>query len=311
MRYVAALDAASILEATRQTHSFWGNGRSLEEHTAYNLRQLSEAGPELLRYVGLTDDAGSLCASIKRYSLQLSSPAQAGRTLRAVGIGAVFTRPDARGRGHASALLAEVLREAADLGYAAAWLYSDIAPSIYERLGFVAMPAVEHVAPLASLPREGALSTRPVPGADVLELGAPYEQSFEPGVRWLRPVRSRAAFRYFCWRNGVRSARWLHDGGRRVGYVIASPVASTRSLWVDEWSAPGVPVERVWATLRELAVTEDLGTVTGWLRPDAVGPPFTAAPRAEAIPMVAALDGSWRPEAVPRDHAHFGSIDHF
>ncbi len=310
MRYLARLDHDAVLEATRHTFPVWGEHRTAEEHAAYNLRQLEEAGPELLRYVGLVDEAGRLVASMKRYSLQLASPAAPDAVVRAVGVGAVFTREDARRRGLGSALLGEVLREARDLGYAAAWLYSDVDPSIYARSGFVALPAWEHRAPAGSLPSDGALATRPLDG-DVDRLIALYERSFEGGARWLRPARSRAALRYFRWRNAIRGEHLLLDGAREVGHLVAAPAASKHTLWVDEWSAPGIDPARVWATVRALADAEGCSAVAGWLRPDQLAPWFTPTRRASAIPMVAVIDGSFSIASVPSDYAHFGSVDHF
>src|SRR5262249_3552849 len=139
LKYVALLDRAQIAEACRQHQALWGADVSPAAHAARVLRRLETAGPELLRYVGLVDPRGRLVSALLRYSLLLRQGASA--PVRAVGIGAVFTRPSARGRGAASALLRAVMDEGRDLGYAAALLYSDIDPAFYERLGFVALPA--------------------------------------------------------------------------------------------------------------------------------------------------------------------------
>ena len=130
MRYVPSLPRALVEEATRHHHATWGRGSTQEEHTAHNFEQLERAGPELLRYAGLVDEGG-LVASFKRYALLLHHEARG--VIRAMGVGAVFTRPSARGRGAASALLKEAMREAADLGDEAALLYSDIDPAFYAR----------------------------------------------------------------------------------------------------------------------------------------------------------------------------------
>jgi GNAT superfamily N-acetyltransferase len=323
LTYVPRLDRDTVAEASRQTHAIWGAGRDLAEHEARTLEQLERGGPELLRYVGLVDDDGRLVASIKRYALALAVPASPAGVVPAVGIGAVFTRDDARRQGAATTLLRAVLGEARDLGYRAAWLYSDVAPAIYERLGFVSLPAWIHEALAAELPAQGALERRsitldapPVHAAgvdDVDRVLGWYEAAWDR--RWLRPVRSRAALRYFGWRNGVRGAHLLHDGGREVGYVIAQPTepssGARRALWVEEWSAPGVPVARIFATFRAMAEASGAATVRGWLRPDTVALPFSRTRRADAWPMIAALDDSWSPQAVPGDHVHLGSLDHF
>ncbi len=169
-RYLAALDRTQIVEAARQNHPLWGGDRSPAEHAAYTLGQLEIAGPELMRYVGLVDGRGRLVGALKRYSL----PFRDGRgdALRAVGIGAVFTRPAAHGQGVASALLRAVMGEARDLGYAAALLYSDIDPGYYARLGFVALPARDWTVSRPTSP-EAARSPYGAPGSAMKSASSP------------------------------------------------------------------------------------------------------------------------------------------
>jgi predicted N-acetyltransferase YhbS len=316
VRYVPRLDRALVEEATRHTLRFWALGKTQEEHTAHNVAQLANAGPEVLRYVGLVDDGGALLASIKRYTLLLRAPD--GAVLRTAGIGAVFTPEAGRGRGAASALLRAVLDEARDLGYGAALLYSDIAPAFYARFGFTELPAVDHMAPAAALPEQGGLSLRPAGTDDLDRLLAWHEATWPQG--WLRPLRSRALWRYFRWRN--RLTEWiLADGHHDVGYLVAGPddpqrdlpePRSATTLWVDEWAAPGVDAARVWATVRRLAEREGRTSVGAWLRPDGVPAAFTAARRPEAIPMVAFLDGDARAHLpTPPASAFIGSFEHF
>lgn len=57
------------------------------------------------------------------------------------GIGSVATPPERRGRGHASALIQRVVAGLESDGARAIFLHSDVAPTLYERLGFVALPA--------------------------------------------------------------------------------------------------------------------------------------------------------------------------
>ncbi len=63
-----------------------------------------------------------------------------GRTPNGVRIGYVYTPPESRGRGYASALVAEVSQSMLDLGYDFCVLYTDLAnPTsnrIYQRLGY-------------------------------------------------------------------------------------------------------------------------------------------------------------------------------
>jgi predicted N-acetyltransferase YhbS len=315
-RYIPELDEGLVREAARNTHALWSGGRDLEAHTESQFAQLRRAGSALLRFVGLVDDSG-LVASIKRYTLGMALPG--GGSAGAVGIGAVFTRMDARGTGAASALIERVLAEARAEGLGAALLYSDIDPAFYERLGFVTLPAVSHIAPVSSLPSGTDLTRRPAREEDERAMLEAHDASFD--ASFLRLRRSLAAFRFFRFRNRIERAWILRLDGEDIGYVIADKHDSSRddgamvppiTLWVDEW-ASRVPLElpQVFGALRALAEHEGAQHVAGWLRPDHAIPPFTAVPRSISIPMVCPLGQGLRAEDIRPDRAYFGSFDHF
>lgn len=302
--FVPHLDRARVIEATGHTLALWGDGRSREDYASYILGQLELAGPELLHYAGLVDDTG-LVASMKRYGLRLRGPD--GRERPAVGIGAVYTRDDARGRGHAAALLREILREAREAGAAAAWLHAEIDPAYYARLGFLELSGLAHRASAAELPACEPLQLRPAGSEDMDRLLAWYDAASPPGPS-LRPARWPHMWRYFVFRNGVQA--WiLADGGRDVGYLAASP--GRGKLWVNEWSAPGVEHARILGTLRAFAEREGAPEVAGWLPPDVVGPPFQAEPRKAGVPMIALLDPAWTAAGIDPGRIHFGSFEYF
>ena len=329
-RYVPSLSGPEIEQATRHTYTLWGTGRSQEAHTAHNLEQLRRAGPELLRYAGLADDSG-LVASMKRYGLLLR---RGDATVPALGVGAVFTRPDARKRGLAAEMIRIVLAEGRDLGCEAAILFSEIEPTYYARLGFVALPAIDHFARVDALPNAGVLRLRPAGQHDVDQLVAWHEERFRDGPArgWLRPARTPALWRYFTWRNRLGAAWILSDGGRELGYLIGglddplrdmpeprapwsmfAPLPPKPALyWIDEWSAPGVPTERVLATIHALAAAAPASLVGGWLPPDPESDPamaaFAPAPRPTAFPMVAPLEPSL---AIDPARTFLGSFEHF
>jgi hypothetical protein len=59
------------------------------------------------------------------------------------GFGAVFTRPEDRGRGHAAAIIEQIIDRARGEGAAVAGLFSEIGERYYARLGFQAVPLEE------------------------------------------------------------------------------------------------------------------------------------------------------------------------
>jgi GNAT superfamily N-acetyltransferase len=294
------LDEVQVAEASRQHHALWGGDRTLDEQARHNLRQLATAGPELLRYVGLVDARGRLVGALKRYALLLTEGD--GRIVvqrRAVGIGAVFTRPSMRGRGVASTLLRAVMDEARDLGYAAALLYSDIDPAFYARLGFVALPARDWAIATADLPARGALDVRRAREGDLDRLLALHEAAWRaerPG--YLRPARSRALWRYFRFRNRIRGEWIVRHRGRDAGYIIAGLDDPRRDLpdprepglfWFDEAAVPGVPRARLWATVRALAEEARATRVQGWIDPGGAPEGATRMARPSSFPMIAPL----------------------
>jgi len=312
-RFVPLLDRSQIDEAARQNQSLWAYGRSDADHRAHTAAQLANAGPELLRYVGLVGDHG-LVAACKRYGLLFRAN---GREARVFGIGAVFTPEAERGRGHAPALIRALHAEARDLGYAAAILYSDIDPAYYARLGFLALPAVDHFASPDALPTVGALAFRPAEEADLDRLIAWHEASWAASPEAIRPMRSRALWRFFRWRNRIAGAWILSEGERDVGYLLAGLDDPQRDLpdprpegllWVDEWSAPDVDPARVLATIRALAEREGARTIGLWLRPGQDPAPFRATPRLASFPMILPIAKGL---SVDPARSHLGSFEHF
>ena len=74
------------------------------------------------------------------------------------GIGSVATSPEARGRGHASALVAGVAARLEAAGSRGIWLFSDIDPGFYARLGFGAVRAFDDTVCMVRPPAD-----RPLP----------------------------------------------------------------------------------------------------------------------------------------------------
>ncbi|MEO5727944.1 MAG: GNAT family N-acetyltransferase, partial [Byssovorax sp.] len=312
-RYVPLLDRSEIDEAARQNQALWGYGRSEAEHLAHTAAQLAHAGPELLRYVGLVSEQGLVAAS-KRYGLLFRA---GGREARVLGIGAVFTKESERGKGHAPALIRAMVREARDLGYAAAVLYSDIDAAYYARLGFIALPAVDCFALPCALPDADALPFRPAEEGDLDRLIAWHEASWASSPGASRPMRSRALFRFFQWRNRVADAWILGDAGRDAGYLLAGlddpqrdlpEPRPDRLLWVDEWSAPGVDPARVLATIRAVADRSRALKIGLWPRPGQDLASLRSAARLASFPMILPIAPGLVVDPL-RDH--LGSFEHF
>lgn len=121
----------------RDTYPLWGGGLSFDAYVRFQhgQRRTAWGGGHLDRVVLL--DGTRPLASAKRYDL---SARLDGRIRRVLGIGAVFTPRELRGRGAASALVAHLVEAANTDGYEYALLFSDVGPTLYERLDFVPLP---------------------------------------------------------------------------------------------------------------------------------------------------------------------------
>jgi len=127
-----------ILDGTFQ---IWNEGLSRPAYGQWNQAQLRTpwARRHLQRFASL-DDRGQVLATAKQYHFDVRVD---GREGWMCGIGAVFTPPEQRGRGYASALIEELVSRARRDGALLASLFSEISSAFYERLGFTGVPLDE------------------------------------------------------------------------------------------------------------------------------------------------------------------------
>jgi predicted N-acetyltransferase YhbS len=115
----------------------WGDGLTRQAYGRWNEAQLKTPwARDHLERVAFVED-GQLLASAKRYRFTAWLD---GRAVPAIGIGAVFTPPACRGRGHAPRLIQTLCDEARADGCGLAMLFSEIGSAYYERLGFRIVP---------------------------------------------------------------------------------------------------------------------------------------------------------------------------
>jgi predicted N-acetyltransferase YhbS len=138
-------------EILDQSWPLWGDGLSRPAYAQWNAAQLRTAwGHDHLARLALVDDGRLLC-SAKRYRFTLWLD---GRRVRALGIGAVFTPPGERGRGHAPRMIEALCDEARADGCELAMLFSEIGAPYYERLGFRVVPVA--ASDVAVITKDGA-----------------------------------------------------------------------------------------------------------------------------------------------------------
>jgi GNAT superfamily N-acetyltransferase len=115
------------------TFTIWSEGLTRRAYSQWNRGMTGTAwGRQRLRRVALLRD-DELLASAKRYDF---AALIGGKRQEILGIGAVFTPPGLRGRGHARALVEHMLADAEERGCTAAVLFSEIGGDYYASMGF-------------------------------------------------------------------------------------------------------------------------------------------------------------------------------
>src|SRR5262245_17085573 len=120
MADLAIVEGPYLQQVLDHSYPVWHDGLSRAAYGRYFAGQLATPwGRAHLRRVALVD-RGEVLASAKLYTLDASLD---GRALRIAGIGALFTAPADRGRGHARALVERLLERSADEGATVALLF--------------------------------------------------------------------------------------------------------------------------------------------------------------------------------------------
>ena len=328
-RYVRSLDADGRQRAFAHTFEAWSEGREQSEHVAYQEEQL-ERGAGLLDYAGLVDDDGKLLASMKRFSLALR---HRGEVIPTMGIGALMVPTALRRRGLARELIEASIDDARSSGSRAAWLFSEVDPAYYARLGFVEVPFRLAASDVDSLPdaiptgfsvscgaKSSEGSDRVFGGSDGDGDGAAFldEARFVSLADALHPARTSAARAYFAWRNNhTYVSLWSATGALR-GYVAVGSMSSGAqpALEVCEWASTKPDEAALLAALRSVAVSWGATRVVGSLKAllDGAGAACATGPSLEVtnerygVPMFRSLDPSL---TLDPEKVHVAIADYF
>jgi hypothetical protein len=250
-----------------ETFEMWGDGRTFERYAADFVAVANSAyGKRRSFTVGLRED-GELVSSCKNYDREIRWN---DVSLRTTGIGAVFTPARLRGRGCAAAMLGALLDAERAAGRDVAFLYSDIHPLYYERLGFFAVPSRLFTLRADALDGSPA-GARPIEAADwaavrrcfdALERTRPWSFRRTPLVwdwmrkRWDAPLQDGSQ----PVRLGVRRGRTL------VAYVVGRRALREDTFVVDDFAFDGEEGRAILPALLR-AAAGDLRRVGGWLPP--------------------------------------------
>ena len=121
------------------TFGLWGYGRSYEQYVTQTQELVASGyGRRYYRTLALDDGNRRTLSSCKRYEREARA---SNIRLRGAGFGGIFTPPQHRGKGFASAMIGLALDGARSEGFDFAFLFSDIHPHFYEQLGFRILPS--------------------------------------------------------------------------------------------------------------------------------------------------------------------------
>lgn len=241
------------------TYPIWSDGLSRVDYERFNRAQmLTPWGAAHLERVAWMD-GGRVLASAKKYRLELGI---AGAPVPCLGIGAVFTPPDARGRGHAPALIEAMIGEAAREGVPYALLFSEIGADYYARLGFEPLAITESTIGLRQQPREGApaVLVRGADDRDIADIAAMHQKRAETYALSLHrsadyarhAVTKRRMLAAFS-PPGVRQVEFFiaEEGASAVAYVVIS--RGPEGPVLEEWGDRDPAGARLGAMLQVLA----------------------------------------------------------
>lgn len=279
------------------THEIWGGDRTQESY-AGRVLQLSATpyGKKHYRTLALTGGTPEVLASFKRYE---RAARLASKPLRAIGIGAVFTPPEHRGRGYASAMIGLELDRERKAGADFAFLFSNIHPQFYKQLGFVELPSRSFSVRVDSLEWR-RLIVEPVPTHDWSAVRACFKEtaasrtwSFERSTVFWSWIRTMNATQLTTAQRVDLVVRRLRTV---VAYVLGCREPREDVYVVDEFGfIDDAAKDTIPALLRYAA--GDLQRVAGWLPPEPARstlPRGSVRRRKDAICMAAPLSPAGR-----------------
>jgi GNAT superfamily N-acetyltransferase len=302
------------------TYPIWNEGLTRPAYARWNRAQLrTRWGRDHLQRFALVDAAGQLLATAKRYRFDARLD---GRDLQVAGIGALFTPPDFRGRGHAAALIDQLLdRERRD-GVAMAALFSEIGSPFYERLGFAIVPLDEVTVNVTIKGGSPAMLVRAGDDRDIEAVSAMHDVRSAAARFTLR--RPPPLIQYALTKKrllaGLGPARLrqveffvAEEGASAVAYVTLSVSANGGTL--EEAGDRDPAGARLGAMLQVLVAREPSQQAplirTWWPRAFPVPPQLTLTDRIDARDtlMVRALNGS--PPKLTADDVFYWRSDYF
>lgn len=238
----------------------------------------------------IADADGRLVAHAAMRNLPVMAPTIGERVMFA-NIGAVATDVSARGAGHASAIVRELMDGAQRAGAVAAILWTSL-EGFYERLGFIAVPGESRfTVDRSRLPRDPSIEARRMNANDVQSLLR--LRGLDPAPILRTPAEARVLFALPRARTYVAA-----QSGRIAAYVVIGKGLDFADM-AHEWA--GEP-SLVAALLREAMFAEGLEKTT------IIGPSRDRGFRAVFAPVADREDRAPMAWIAPLDRARLARI---
>jgi GNAT superfamily N-acetyltransferase len=274
--FLSPASPAQLAEILDATFPIWGEGLDRASYGRYNAAQRRTSwGTRHLERLVLSDGRAWL-STAKRYELRARLDA---REVRVLGIGAVFTPPALRRRGHAADLLRRMLDQAEGEGFSLALLFSEIGVGYYESLGFEPIPITQLRLDVLHAGRPLAIPIRSGESRDyqaIAEMNAQQAEGYR--LTLLRDpdyISFAVAKKRLLAASGPPGRRRVEffvveEGGRAAAYVVLLEVGD---YWmVTECGDRDPSGARVGAMLQTLMALGARPTIRAWLPPGFLPP---------------------------------------
>ena len=312
---------AILEEILDRTHPVWGEGLDRASYARYNAAQLKTPwGRSHLRRVALVGADGRWVSTAKRYDLKVRA---GGREVPAIGIGALFTRPDARRRGAAGELLRTLMAQGEAEGARLALLFSEIGTRYYERYGFRAVPVMQTVLDLVAA-RSSAPPAIPMRSGEADDLpaiaemnamqaaGFPFTLARSPGYIAFAIAKKRLLAASGA--PGHREVEFfvVEEGGRAAAYAV---VLAVGDYWMVTECGDRDPTGARAGALLEAMLSRPgvrASRLLAWLPPRFLPPQLHVLWRERpAVAMMAAPLGGFDLDLARRDQVAWWHADAF
>jgi len=231
-------EGAHLDQILDHTFQIWHEGLSRAAYGRWNAAQLRTPwAREHLHRFALLDDGGRLLATAKRYRFDVQVN---GREGWMCGIGAVFTPPEQRGRGHASRLVEQLVDQERRDGALLAALFSEIDPAFYQRLGFEPVPFNEVT---VGVTRRGGAPAMLVRGGEERDLAAVAAMHETRSAGALFSLRRDASMIHYALSKKRLLAGLGPAGLRQVEFFVAEEGASAVAYVILHENANGWTLE--------------------------------------------------------------------